>query len=833
MCMKLFKLTILALMFSFSGALLAQESTDQETETEEPEVKVKALAKADAYYDAREYVLAIEQYKKAFSKAKDRKDKTEITFKIAESYRAITDCKNAAAQYKRAYKMKYGALAQLRYAEMLKCQGEYEDAIIEYQAYRQEVPDDPRGEKGIESCKKSLEMMQNPTRYLVTNIKEVNSKARDYAPAYAGKRAGDYSQLYISSSRPEATGKRESGITGEAYPDVFVATAERKRSRGRGRSKPSDNEPMKFSTPLPLSETINTDDGEGAITFDSRRKTMYFTRCENIKNHSLGCAIWVTKQMGQDWQTPEKVVLTNDSSRSVGHPSLSSDDKILYFAGDLEGSKGGKDIWMTTFDRRKKAWNTPRNLGPKVNTADDELYPFAHDDGYLYFSSDGHPGLGGMDIYRVAVNEEGMPSGEVENMGYPINTNAQDFGIIWESGDAAKGFMSSDRAKASDDDIYSVYLVPLKFSLDGIITSTKDGSPVQQATVTLKGTDGTSTSVTTDDNGYYKFDHPSMAENTTYKIVISRKKFLTNEYDATTIGVPVNAFEYIPSENIYLHGLKLNMKMDPIEIPIVLPKILFDLAKWDLRPESMVSLDTVAEILERNPNIVVELRSHTDYRDTDEKNQVLSQHRADTCVKYLISKGIEAERMVPVGMGESEPYTIPEGYKGYGAGEFDAGTTLSESYIKRLATNDKKEIAHQINRRTDMKVLRDDYVSGVKTEDGKKDADKEDGPPPGEFYTCGPRESFGKIAKKFKLTVVDLKKLNGGLRGARPFEGMVLKVTKGGDYTDFDNSHYQAKSGDNYSKIAKATGVDKKTLKNLNDGITDKDIMPGMYIRIK
>ncbi len=832
--MRLVKTTIVILLMACTNLMYAQDSETEGTKAE-PEKKNKTLEKAQAFYDAEEYNLAREQFQKALPKVKDRKEKTEVTFKIAECYRHLTDCKSAAAQYKRAYKMKYGPVAQLLYAEMLMCQGEYEDAMIELQAYGKEVPDDPRWVSALESAKKSLEMMANPTRYLVTNVKELNSKNRDYAATYGGKRANDYSQLYISSSRPEANSKKESGITGEKFSDLFVADAERKK-RGRKPAKGTTGlEIMKFATPLPVSEIVNTTDAEAAATFDSRKKTLYFTRCVKEKNNSFGCSIWFTKQIGQDWADPQKVVLTSDSSKSVGHPNLSPDDQILYFSGNLNGTKGGKDLWMTTFDRRAKQWNEPTNLGHLVNTKGNELFPFSHDDGYLYFSSDGHPGFGGLDIYRVKLDENGMPTGEVENMGYPINTNAQDFAIIWELGDAAKGYLSSDRNEAGNDDIFSVYLVPLKFTLDGVIASTKDGSPIGQVSVTITGTDGTTTTVLTDERGYYKFDKEALAENTTYKLIVKKKKFFTNEYDATTVGVPVNAFEFIPSENIYVHGLKLNMKMDPIEIPIVLPNVLFDLAKWDLRDESKIALDTVFEVLERNPNIVIELRSHTDFRDSDEKNNVLSQKRAESCVQYLIDKGIDKERLVAVGMGETEPYTIAENYKGYGAGEFPAGTKLSESFIKKQSSNAKKEVAHQINRRTDMKVLRDDYEPGDKAVSGGADAGKkkEKGKPVGEFYTSKARDSFGKIAKVNGLTVVDLKKLNGGLRGVRPLEGMVFKVTKGGDYADFDANHYQVQRGDTYAKIASKTKVNKKTLKELNDNMKEKELVPGLYILIR
>ena len=326
-----------------------------------------------------------------------------------------------------------------------------------------------------------------------------------------------------------------------------------------------------------------------------------------------------------------------------------------------------------------------------------------------------------------------------------------------------------------------------------------------------------------------------MKENTQYKINVEKKKFLTNTADFTTIGVAMSSFEYVPSEQIFLHGMRITVKLDPIEVPIVLPNVFFDLAKWDLRPEAQQALDSVVVIMENNPTIVIELRSHTDYRDTDQKNKVLSQNRADTCVKYLISKGVAADRMVPVGMGETEPFVISESYKGYGAGNFEPGTKLTEAYIKRQSS-EKQEIANQINRRTDFKVLRDDYVpnapapgTGETTQDDKKEEAK----PIGEFHTCVARDNFGKIAKQYGLNVVQLKKLNGGLRGVRIFPGLMLKVTADGDYTDFDNSHYQVQMRDNMKTIAQKTGLSEKEIRELNDKIKDKDLKPGMWLNVK
>ena len=826
-------------------ALIAQEKEmpAEEQEKEEKEKKTpKATRKAMEYYEAKEYSLAIEALKEAFTKERDRKKKAEISFMLGESHRHILEYKRAESQYKRAMKLEYGPDAQYWYAEMLKSQGEYEDALTEFENLKKMVPGDKRAEEGIETCRKATEWMDNPSRYIVTNMEDLNSRERDMTPVYAGRR--DYDELYLVSARDGGTGKGEDGWTGQGYMDIWSTKAERKstsRRRRRGRkSKNAPKEEVRFATPVPLDEVINTSDHEGTMTFDSRRKDLYFTRCRNEKYQTLGCSIYVTRQRGQTWDDPELVVLSEDSSVSVGHPSLSPDDKILYFAGNLPGAvDGSKDIWMTTYDRREKAWKKATNLGSVVNTSGDELFPFAHDDGYLYFSSNGHPGMGGLDIFRVKLNEKGMPKGEVENMKYPINTSAEDFGIILESGGAKKGYITSNRDDGQgSDDIYSIFEVPLMFRLEGNVTSTKDGSPIPQVTVRMDGSDGSSVVVNTDGSGHYVVERDKLKENVTYKLSFEKKKFLNAGADITTVGVPFTAFEYNSSDNIFLHTMNLNKGMEPIEVPIVLPNVLFDLAKWDLRPESMTALDSVVAILNDNPKIVIELRSHTDYRDTDEKNRTLSQKRADTCVRYLISKGIPADRLVAVGRGEDEPFTVTEKYSGYGAGRFSAGTTLTEAYIKGLS-GELQEVANQINRRTDFKVLRDDYVPSQTQETTGTDQEgagqeQETAAPKGEIHVVeSNRESFGRIAREYGISVRDLKELNGGLRSVRPFEGLELKVTKGGDYADWDERRYRVQRERSFKEIAKKLGMDKDDLEDLNPDLKDRDLKPGLCIFIK
>ena len=834
----------LILLSFFTLTAQPASSQDQDPDSDKTEEKMdKKVKQAYEAYEAEEYSFAIELLKDAFTEVRGRDDKTEILFMLGQSYRKINEYRNAQNYYEKAVKLGYkDPVAQLYYADMLKAQGEFEEAITAYQEYRQMNPSDNRGEMGIESTKKAVEWMEEPSRYQVDNMKDINSRDMDFSVTIAGRR--DDNELIFVSSRDESMGNKEDGWTGQSFMDLYITTSERKSRRRRRGGDDEDLKPteMKWSTPVTLDEEwINTKDHEGTATMDSRKKELYYTKCIADKRMKLGCNIYKSEKQGQGWRQPEQVIIGNDTSANVGHPNLSPDDDILYFVSDDFNTRGEHDIFMTKYDRRSKTWETPTNLGSKVNTPGRELFPFAHDDGYLYFSSDGHPGMGGLDIFRIKLAENGMPAadGEVENMKYPINTNWDDFHLVWKEGGDEVGYLSSNRKGSKSDDIYAVVKVPLVFRLEGVITSSKTGRTIPQATVKLDGSDGTSIQTTADEDGYYLFEEDQVNKDVQYTVTFEKEKFLTNTGNVTTIGVPLSSFEYVPSESHFLNKLQLNKELDPIEEPIVLPNVFFDLAKWDLRPEARAALDSVVTILENNPTIVIELRSHTDYRDTEASNDRLSQKRADTCVSYLISKGVAADRLVSRGMGENEPFSIPENYKGYGAGQFEVGRTLTENFIKTLPP-EKQEVANQINRRTDFKVLRDDYVpeggladEGVDVKDVLAEK-REEANAPGEIYVLTKRESFGVIARKYNINIVELKRLNNGLRGVRPFEGLQLKVDPEGNYEEWDATHYQIqRRGVDLKDIAKKVGMKKGDLEDLNPEVTDDMLQPGFWVRTK
>lgn len=824
---------LVAAMIAMPMAMVAQDA-----DIEDVEIEIhKTTKKADEYFESKEYSTAVEVYAKAYSKEKSREQKQRISYNMAECYRNTGQFKRAASYYLRAQKLGYGALAGLGYAEMLQSQGEYEDAIVAYEEYKKLIPSDPRAEEGIQACRQAATWVESGSLFSLDNAKDLNSKKSDYAIAYAGKRGKEDLTLMVSSMRDNSTGKKEDGWTGQRFSDIYVIEGQKKKSKRKKGKEANANDEIVWGELESIGEVINTKDHEGVLTFDSRGKTMYFTKCIKLKNVKMGCAIYSTKKVGQDWANPEPVVIAVDSNASVGHPALSPDDNILYFAGELSGGKGGRDIYMTTYDRRRREWKEPTSLS--INTRGDELYPYIHGDGYLYFSSNGRPGMGGFDCYRVKLDDLGQPIGDVENMLSPINSEGDDIALRWIPGDnTQRGFVVSNRkGTRGEHDIWYVTEWTKQFVVSGTVVSTKNGKPVKDVTIEVSDKKGGAFTITSDANGNFGIPKGRLEEDMSYKLNMSRKKFLNAIGDISTEDLALTDYSRVKEDREYVKTYNLTLKMDPIEVPIVLPNVFFDLAKSDLRDESKVALDTVFNILQRNPNITIGLRSHTDYRDTDAKNQVLSQARAQSCVDYLIEKGIPADRLTAVGMGEGEPFTIPNGYAGYGADKFKEGDKLTESFIKRLGGDDQ-EVANQINRRTDFKVLSDDYVPSapVATADGEPALApaKKNENPIGQTITLGPKDrSLGKIAMQNGMNVVELKKLNAGLRGARPMPGMVLKITKNGDYTEFDATHYQVQRGDQLRSIAKKVGSDVKTLKSLNGIKNDSELIIGSWIQTK
>ncbi len=637
----------------------------------------KRLVRAYETYEAGEYYKAIDVFKDAYQRITDKNEKTKIVFYIAECYRKINEPRKAALWYNKAILKGYETpVAVLYYADMLKKQGKYEEAKVEYAKYKELVPGDSRGEDGILSCDLAMEWIEFPNGYVVEEMKYFNSRQHDYSPAYARE---DYRIVYFTSTRDETMGKMEHGGTGQSFADIFESTMDRKG---------------KWSTPVPLPEIINSENEEGSPYLTSDYNQMFFTRCDFSKKKAMGCQIYVTEKEGGTWSKPEMLNLTEDSV-VMAHPALSKDELILYFVSDMPGSmknelgENSKDIWRVTRTSVSDEWGEPENLGEPINTEGNEVFPYIHADGTLYFASNGHLGMGGLDIFKAEKSESGW---EVENMRHPINSHADDFGICFEA-EREAGFLSSTR-NDRDDEILTFMLPPIRYTITGFVKNEKTNEELADATVKSISSDGITLETKTDDEGAFKF---MLKPKTDYIFLASKEGYLQGKERETTKGHEAST-DF--TTTIYLPS---------IDEPIRIDNIFFDFASADLRPESMVSLDKLVETLNDNPNIVIELGSHTDSRGDDEFNLNLSQQRAKSVVDYLISKGIADDRLVAKGYGETDPKKVDlRDHESYPF--IPEGQVLTEEFINSIENEDYQELAHFLNRRTEFRVLSTDYI---------------------------------------------------------------------------------------------------------------------------
>jgi len=764
---------------------------------------------ADEAYNDQLYSLALTRYQKAYSKVKNNKaERDRISLRIADCYRFMNNMKKAEIAYKRLATGKYAKTDPkviLYYADALKVNGNYDEAINQYTAYKAQVPSDTKSAAGIESCTMAKEWMKNPSKYEVKWEKKINSKEDDFAPAYADKTHGS---IIFTTDRPASAGKDVDNWTGMEFSDLFIARKDRKGEW----TAPVSADP---------SEVLNTNANEGTAQFNSRYTNLYFTRCWNAAKRKNGCGIYKINRIGTTtWGEPEGIELGGDSATTFGQPTVSSDESTIYFVSDRPGGFGGRDLWMVSRKGAKvpgkpREYSVPVNLGPDINTPGDEMFPFIRNDSILYFASNGHPGMGGLDIFR-SVNVGGKWT-KPENMKYPINTNADDFAIIFNPDEPEEGFFSSNRTGGKGrDDIYSFVVPPLLFTLEGNITDDRTLQPIQGAKVKITGTNGKSVEDNTDEKGHYSFNKNQVSPVTTYEILVTKKDYFNEKGKETTVGLERSK------------DLVRNFVLRPIpKKPVVLPDILYDLDKYDLKPQFRDSLQGLIATLDANETIVVELASHTDSRGSDERNDILSQRRAQSVVDYLITRGIDPDRMVAKGYGKRVPRTLTKDITKDGV-LFVTGTVLTDSLINTLPTTQAKEAAHALNRRTEFSILRSDYIP--KTKPGKGVAPKievvenpeetvvpfsmsKDGLPEATCYINGITETFQFDKKETSLFISSataLQLLKTGMIDKNDFQGDATKII--GEGTIAEKAVFTIKE----------MRVGNKTVKNIEATINSK-----------
>ena len=628
---------------------------------------------ADDAFKAGQFFNAIELYKKAYTSEKKASDKAALIFKVAECYRALGDAPNAQVWYEKANKAQYTDPITYYYiGEALKEQGKYAEAITAYNKYKEKNPGDTRADASLASSQMAQTWKDQSSRYTADPEVLLNTPQYDFSASFSSKKNDE---VVFASSRTASTGTETDGIAGESFLDLFASSRDKLG---------------KWSEPVKLPPAINTPAHEGSPTFNSKRTAMYFTRCEHEKKKAYGCEIWMSKKVGSNYSEPEMLVLhapleKNDSNQvKLGQPTVSKDDGVLVFSSNQKGGRGGKDLWMVRLDKDGKPTGTPSNLGNEINTPKDDMFPFLRNNGNLYFSSDGHPGMGGMDIFMAEKTGDNA-WGHVENLKSPINSSGDDFSIIFDN-DEEKGYFTSNRAGGKgQDDIWRFMMPNLEFALQGTVYDKATGTPLPDAKVEVVGTDGSSFSAMADANGGFNFAENGkdrfIKENTSYTVRVGKQDYLVVNDQITTVGINESttfAKEY------YLQPAAKG-------VVIKLPEVQYAVGSAELTASGKDSLETLYATLVENPTIIIELAAHTDSRDSDKRNQVLSQNRAQSCVNYLVSKGIDPARMVPKGYGETR-------------------LRISDADIKAMKTKEEQEAAHQSNRRTEFSVLSFDYV---------------------------------------------------------------------------------------------------------------------------
>lgn len=630
------------------------------------------LSVADEQMARGEYFDASKTYRKVYNKLTKREDRPTrgmVAYRMAECYRQLNMNSRASAAYQNAIRYGYpDSTAQLYLAEMLQAEGKYKPAIDAYEAFLVRCPDSKAAKNGIAGCNQALKMKDNKTRYVVKQAKLFNSRRADFAPMFFDK---SHDVIYFTTTNEKVVGEKRSEITGMKKSDIWFS---KKNERGE------------WQKPETVEGELNSELDEGIVSFSPDGTTMYLSKARREPNANTGVEIYTSQRSEASWSAPVKFEITADTLSSYGHPAVSPDGTYLYFTSDMPGGQGGKDLWRINLKERA---GSLENLGEFINTPGDEVFPYVRTDSVIYFASDGHPGMGGLDLFRAELT----PSGgwKVENMGVPMNSSSDDFGITFGEGES--GFFSTNRGDGRGyDHIYSFELPELQIWLSGWVLD-KDEEPVPNAVIRIVGNDGSNQKEIARNDGSFRFP---LERGVSYVMLAGANGYLNAKQEFTSDTAEEDA-EY-----------GVDFILASITKPVVIDNIFYDFDKATLRPESKTALDEMAQLLRDNPNVTIEMASHTDRKGSDDYNLDLSHRRAKSVIDYLIEAGISSDRLQYQGYGESRPKTITKKLaREYP--QFKEGDVLNEDYVIALTPEDQ-EIADQINRRTEFQVLSIDYM---------------------------------------------------------------------------------------------------------------------------
>ena len=633
----------------------------------------KNLKKGEKFLSLGEYYDAADQFKQAYTKTppKERENRGKLALKMARCYNKINSTPKAVNAYRNAIRYNQASLDdRLAYARLLLKNGEYKQAEKEFRILVDSMPDNILAQNGLKSAQMTPSWKKAGSRYQVKKMDVFTSRRADYSPMLQGDK---YEQIYFTSTRNDAQGDELSGITGTKAGDIFYSE---KDDKG------------KWSRPEAIATGLNTDYDEGACCFTPDGKEMYLTQCVTDPASPRFAQIVTSSRSDAAWGKVQKLEITQDTLSTYAHPAISPDGEWLYFVSDMPGGMGGYDIWRVRIT--PSGLGGVENLGAPINTPGDEMFPTFRPNGDLYFSSNGHIGMGGLDIYIARIDEKTQQY-KIEHPGYPLNSEADDFGMTFE-GPHNRGFFSSNRKDGRGyDHIYSFQNPEIVTTMKGWVYE-KDGYELPAAQVMVVGNDGTYRKLPVKSDGSFTLPiHPEVD----YLVMASCKGFL-NHKEELRIDSAKESKEYV-----------LQFPLASISAPVLIDNIFYDFDKATLTPASTQALDKLVALLKENSHVTIELSAHCDYKGNSEYNKRLSQRRAQTVVDYLIAHGIEKDRLTPVGYGKERPKTIrrklTEKYPW-----LKEDDVLTQDFILKQ-TREHQEICNQLNRRTEFKVLRTTY----------------------------------------------------------------------------------------------------------------------------
>lgn len=640
----------------------------------------KNMKKAEKFMAIGEYYDAASQYKQAYSKTppKERDHRGLIAGKMAVCYRKINSTPKAVAAYRNMVRYNKATVDdRLELGRQLLKNGDYKQAAEQFGVVLDSMPDNVLARNGLLSAQQAPAWKKQGSRYTVKRMDVFNSRRAEYSPMLSGDQ---FDQLYFTSTRNDATGDELSGITGTKNGDIFVS---QKDDKG------------KWSKPEVVNGGLNTEADEGASCLSPDQREMYLTQCVTDPSYPRYAQIVKSNRSDAAWGKASSVEFTKDTLSSFAHPAVSPDGQWLYFVSDMPGGKGGLDIWRVRIT--SAGYGGVENLGEPINTPGNEMFPTFRPNGDLYFSSDGHPGMGGLDIFIAHPGKTGRYV--LEHPGYPLNSQGDDFGMTFE-GVKNRGFFSSNRNDGRGwDHIYSFVNPEIVQSVKGWVYE-QEGYELPAAQVYMIGSDGTNLKLGVKSDGSFEKE---LTPGVEYMFLATCKGFLNHKEELKV--VPMNdSHEYV-----------LQFPLASITAPVLIDNIFYDFNKATLRPESQTALDELVKLLNENPNVTIELSSHCDYKGSSAYNKLLAQRRAESVVNYLVDKGIARDRLSPVGYGKEKPKTIRKKLTEK-LTWLKEGDVLTEEFIKKLDP-EKQAICNQLNRRTEFIVLRTTY--GLLDENGQ------------------------------------------------------------------------------------------------------------------